>query len=168
MKELPGLSRSIQYESKSIGLDVVSMACADLVACGWSISDAWSVCVRKGYTWDAKELRRVQKELYESAEFKVRVDATKNRLSPSVVSVTDESFREATSRDSLIRALLSSRASMEIGSKEYIDATMKIADLSNAKKEESKTDEQLVHFHLPLKCSMCSIRKIYIEKGYKL
>lgn len=45
--------------------------------------------------------------------------------------------------------------------KDRLDALMKIADLQQMKKEETKTEEDKVHFYLPLTCHHC---ELYINR----
>lgn len=170
-KELIGITSTASTEAKKAKLSVVDMACADLIACGWSLSDAWAVCVRTGYTWTKSALRKAQSDMVESSAFKSRVESTKKVLTDAQIAsyesqkknIKAKDIREATSKDALITALLNARSGMSPDSKEYIDATMKIADLTNAKKEESKSEVELIHYHLPLKCSMCSLKRAHDE-----
>lgn len=163
-KELLGITSKARQMASKAGLSVVDLACADLMSCGWSLSDVWAVCVRTGYTWSKQSLRKAQEEMSESPKFIERLNSMKSRgIIDGGVTVSDTSLSDATSKEALIRSLLTSRSSFSIGSKEYIDATMKIADLTNAKREENKTEEELIHYHLPLKCSMCSLKRAHDE-----
>lgn len=169
-KDLLGITTKARQMASKAGLSVTDLACADLMSCGWSLSDAWAVCVRTGYTWTKSSLRKAQEEMSEAPEFVERLNSMKSRL----VSVSDAAIKseerskdtslvDATSKEALIRSLLVSRNSFSVGSKEYIDATMKIADLTNAKREENKSEVELIHYHLPLKCSMCSLKRAHDE-----
>jgi len=42
---------------------------------------------------------------------------------------------------------------------DYAKMTMQIADLTNAKKEETVKEDTTVHYFLPLKCSSCSLKQ---------
>lgn len=148
-------------------LKVEELACADLVACGWSISDAWSMCMRVGLTWTGKALKDEQVKLMSRTGFNERMNETKGALFDSKRSSHEEvkkrvkvsSIKDSVSKDALIADLIAARQGMSPNSKDYIEATMKIADLTNAKKEESKVEEKLIHYHLPLKCSMCELKR---------
>lgn len=169
-KDLLGITTKARQMASKAGLSVVDLACADLMSCGWSLADVWAVCVRTGYTWPKSSLRKAQEEMVEAPEFVERLNSMKSRLAgvsddTSVRSDVskDTSLMDATSKEALIRSLLVSRNSFSVGSKEYIDATMKIADLTNAKREENKSEVELIHYHLPLKCSMCSLKRAHDE-----
>ena len=170
-KDLVGITSDARSSAKKSGLSVVDMACADLVSCGWTVSDAWAVCVRSGFTWEKSALRRAQIEMSEAPAFQERVKSTRSSIDGSYTVPVDSSkengIMEATSKENLILALLNARSGLPVGSKEYIDATMKIADLTNAKKEENKSEVELIHYHLPLKCSMCSLKRAHDEAKNK-
>ncbi|MGJ7024937.1 hypothetical protein [Petrimonas sulfuriphila] len=72
--------------------------------------------------------------------------------------LTDEDARELVERykdkDYVLNELI--KASKMMNGKERADALMKIADLQQMRKEENKTEEERVHYYIPLPfCKNC-------------
>ena len=159
------LSIGLKRQSKKVGLTVERLAMADLVAVGWEPVDAWIMCVREGLTWDKDALRREAEKLCEKEEFKARVDATRSMLSAAQVekfvtereSIKKRDIKKKTSKDALLQDLLAARENVKPGTLDYAKMTMQIADLTNAKKEETVKEDTTIHFHLPLRCSDCEL-----------
>lgn len=163
------LSISLKRQSKKAGLSVEKLAMADLVAVGWEPVDAWVMCVREGLTWDKDALRREVEKLTEKDEFKSRVDAVKNMLSAAQLekfasereSIKKRDIKKKTSKDALLQDLLAARENVKPGTLDYAKMTMQIADLTNAKKEETVKEDTTVHYFLPVKCSQCSLYNMF-------
>lgn len=159
------LSVGLKRQAKKVGLSVEKLAMADLVAVGWEPVDAWVMCVREGLTWDKDALRREVEKLCEKDEFKARVDATKSMLSAAQVekfvnereSIKKRDIKKKTSKDALLQDLLAARENVRPGTLDYAKMTMQIADLTNAKKEETVKEDTTIHYFLPLKCSACEL-----------
>lgn len=166
------LSISLKRQSKKVGLSVEKLAMADLVAVGWDPVDAWVMCVREGLTWDKDALRREVEKLTEKEEFKSRVDAVKNMLSAAQLekfasereSIKKRDIKKKTSKDALLQDLLAARENVKPGTLDYAKMTMQIADLTNAKKEETVKEDTTIHFHLPLRCSDCELYNKFKSK----
>lgn len=159
------LSVSLKRQAKKVGLSVERLAMADLVAVGWEPVDAWVMCVREGLTWDRDALRREVDRLVEKEEFRSRVDATRSMLSAAQVekfvtereSIKKRDIKRKTSKDALLQDLLAARENVKPGTLDYAKMTMQIADLTNAKKEETVKEDTTIHFHLPLRCCDCQL-----------
>ena len=46
---------------------------------------------------------------------------------------------------------------MTFGSKEWLDTNKMIADITRMKQEEVKTEDNTVHYFIPLTCHKCSL-----------
>lgn len=153
--------------AKKFGLTPDKLAMADLVAAGWEPGDAWAMCVRLGLSWDRRALQAEIEKTVKSPEFQARVSKTKESLTQSQLEkfVTDREtikkrdLKKKTSKDSLLQDLLAARENVKPGTLDYAKMTMQIADLTNAKKEETVKEDTTVHYFLPAKCSMCSLKQ---------
>jgi hypothetical protein len=67
-----------------------------------------------------------------------------------------KSQKDYRNKDILIEEL-SIQADCATSPKEKSDILMKIADLQRMKQDETKDEEELVHFYLPLTCEKCSL-----------
>ena len=159
------LSVGLKRQAKKVGLSPERLAMADLVAVGWSPLDAWVMCVREGLSWDKDALQREAEKLCEKEEFKSRVESTRSMLSSAQVekfvnereSIKKKDIKKKTSKDALLQDLLAARENVRPGTLDYAKMTMQIADLTNAKKEETVKEDTTIHYFLPLKCSQCSL-----------
>lgn len=138
---------------------------ADLVAVGWEPGDAWAMCVRLGLTWDRRALQAEIEKLVKSKEFQERVAKTKELLSSAQLekfvsdrdTIKKKDLKKKTSKDALLQDLLAARENVKPGTLDYAKMTMQIADLTNAKKEETVKEDTTIHFYTPLKCSSCEL-----------
>lgn len=158
-------SVALRRESKKVGLTPDQLAMADLVAVGWDAGDAWAMCVRLGLTWDRRALQAEIDKLVKSEAFQGRVAKTKEQLTASQLekfvsereSIKKRDIKKKTSKDSLLQDLLAARENVRPGTLDYARMTMQIADLTNAKKEETVKEDTTIHFYTPLKCGQCSL-----------
>lgn len=169
------LVKSARKAAKKSGLSVEYLALADLVAVGWDPVDAWIVCVREGLTWDRDALVKEVNKVCGGDAFKERVESVKNVLSSAQLEkfaseregLKKRDIKKKTSKDSLLSDLLAARENVKPGSLDYAKMTMQIADLTNAKKEETVKEDTTVHFFLPQKCSMCSLKQEFDARQSK-
>ena len=169
------LSIGVKRQAKKVGLSVERLAMADLVAVGWEPLDAWVMCVREGLTWDKEALQREVGKLVDKPEFKERVDATRSMLSAAQIekfvnereSIKKRDIKKKTSKDALLQDLLAARENVRPGTLDYAKMTMQIADLTNAKKEETVKEDTTIHYYLPAKCSLCSLKQEFDERQAK-
>lgn len=151
--------------AKKFGLTPDQLAMADLVAVGWEPSDAWAMCVRLGLTWDRRALQAEIEKLVKSKEFQERVAKTKESLTQAQLekfasdrdTIKKRDLKKKTSKDALLQDLLAARENVKPGTLDYAKMTMQIADLTNAKKEETVKEDTTIHFYAPLKCSSCEL-----------
>lgn len=151
--------------AKKYGLTVDKLAMADLVAIGWEPVDAWHMCVRTGLTWDKGALEKEANKLVTSVSFQERIAAVRSSLSAAQLEkfvaeregIRKKDLKKKTSKDSLLQDLLAARENVKPGTLDYAKMTMQIADLTNAKKEETVKEDTTVHYFLPLRCSECEL-----------
>lgn len=161
--------------AKKFDLTPDKLAMADLVAVGWEPSDAWAMCVRMGLTWDRRALQEEIEKTVKSKAFQERVAKTKESLTQAQLekfvsdrdTIKKRDLKKKTSKDALLQDLLAARENVKPGTLDYAKMTMQIADLTNAKKEETVKEDTTVHYFLPLKCSSCAIKQEFDAKRDK-
>lgn len=162
----------IRRLAKKHGLSIDKLAMADLVAVGWSPVDAWHMCLRTGLTWDSGALEKEANSLVSSEAFVERISAVKKSLSDAQLEkfvaeregIKKRDLKKKTSKDSLLQDLLAARENVKPGTLDYAKMTMQIADLTNAKKEETVKEDTTVHYFLPMKCSSCELYNKFISE----
>ncbi len=63
------------------------------------------------------------------------------------------------SKENQLRDLLVAKKKAVIGSSDWLKIVQTIADITQAKKDEIQTEDNTIHYYLPLTCSQCSLYK---------
>ena len=122
---------------------------------------------KKGETWTTAAVNKATREILARVDVKRRIkelrkgdlnemakDAAKGR--EEQVS-TDDDVMKQLSKENMLRDLFLARKKMVVGSKDWLDTNKMIADITRMKQEEVKTEDNTVHFYLPLTCNKCSL-----------
>lgn len=152
------VSPKTSKEAKATKLKPEEMAFADLVAVGWPPEDAWAVAIRQGVTWNKSALKEAIAQLYSQPAVQERITATRNVLSTrqkEAVAKATKSERaqvidRAMSKENMLFNLQTALDSMNVGSKEWLDTSKMIVDVTRMKQDEVQTDENTIHYHLPV------------------
>lgn len=147
-------------------ISVKEKAFADLLIMGWDMMDAYTAVelynplhtVETNY-FEANKLRNENqnfiayyntriKQMNADNEDKVRA-IEENLLSG------DEYSKKYRDKDEIITALAKEADSLR--GKDRVDVLNRIADLQRMKQEENKTEEERVHYFLPLTCCNCPL-----------
>lgn len=175
------VSQKTSKEARASKLKVDELAFADLVAVGWPPEDAWAAAIRQGFTWTKTALKEAIAQLYNSPAVQERIAATQNVLSvrqKEAVAKATKSERaqvidRATSKENMLFNLQTALDNMTVGSKEWLDTSKMIVDVTRMKQDEVQTDENTIHYHLPVayptgckdclysRCEQCKYKKAY-------
>lgn len=68
------------------------------------------------------------------------------------------------SKEVQLKELLIAKGKHPVGSKEWLDIKKLIAEISRVKTENMETEDELVHFYVPLQCHNCSLYNKAKEK----
>ena len=68
------------------------------------------------------------------------------------------------SKEHQLKELLIAKSKLAIGSPDWLKVKQMIADITQAKKEEIQTEDNTIHYYLPLTCYKCSL---YLAKTKK-
>ncbi|WP_333615736.1 hypothetical protein [Bacteroides pyogenes] len=146
---------------------------ADLVACGWDKHDAWCVAFQNaGITWPKDQLLREMNKLGSLEGVQKRIADTKGIKAPKEnESISDEELSQETSKSKILSDLVIARKKMKEGTKEWIELTKQIADLARLKNDDLATEDNTIHYYLPVnypnKCEECLIWQNGKAKGQK-
>lgn len=152
------VSQKITKEAKAAKLSAEELAFADLIATGWPPEDAWAVAIRKGGAWNKTALKEEIQKLFMSPAIQERIEATKNVLSTrqkeSIEKATkterNSVITRAMSKENMLFNLQTALDSMKVGTKEWIDTSKMIVDVTRMKQDEVKQDDETIHYFLPV------------------
>ena len=104
-----------------------------------------------------------------SVERRVRKASGADKTSDAPINsseLTDEGIDMATelSKEHQLRELLIAKNKLGIGSPDWLKVKQMIANITQAKKEEIQTEDNTIHYYLPLTCKQCSL---YMESTKK-
>ena len=180
------VSTKIHKTTKEYGLsDPKLLAYADLRAAGWSPEDAWSAVIRKGETWQKKVLKNEQNKLEANDGIIKRIQDTKSVLKEAEIKRLTEGTKKklnsddkalltrATDKESKLIELQKVLDSLTPGTNEWIKVNQQIIEVSPMKKEEVKTEDDTIHYFLPIAypngAATCihkaECRKYFLENG---
>lgn len=158
-------SQKTRRLAASYSLQPDELAFADLIAAGWDKTDAYFTALRMGDTWTKQAVDRAVRELCARNGVKKRIKDlrypnTEVKPEPEDEDVTSENVMNKVSKEQMLLDLATARSKMKFGSKEWLDTNKMIADITRMKQEEIKTEDNTVHYYLPITCKKCSL---YIE-----
>lgn len=152
------VSQKTSREARAAKLSAEELAFADLIATGWPQEDAWAVAIRKGVTWKKSALKEDIEKLFLSPAVQERIEATKSvlttRQKEAVANATksqrNDVITRAMSKENMLFNLQTALDSMKVGTKEWIDTSKMIVDVTRMKQDEVKQDDETVHYFLPV------------------
>ena len=69
----------------------------------------------------------------------------------------DIDMQSELSKENQLRELLIAKKKLTVGTSEWLKIVQTIADITQAKKDEIQTEDNTIHYYLPLTCSMCEL-----------
>lgn len=170
MLSIKGFTPQVKADLRKYKLTPETLTLCDLILHGWNEMDAFRVCglfdQSLSDSANATELARLRstKPISDYLALK-RWQSGEDRIPQSEggTYISDEEIAQQTSKQEQIRKLVAAQKEYSPGSKEWLDMAKLIADLTQAKKEEIITDEDIVHYYLPLQCraNICPFLEYY-------
>ena len=168
---LPKPSNALLKKCKTNKLKTpMHKAFCDLLLAGWDKEDAYAFSGLWNPTYstlmniqDMNHLLKEDAGVVEYIESKVKEqEALKKKAKKAVEQVEKQELPEidmATelSKEAQLKELLAAKALHPVGSKEWLDIKKMIADISRVKTENLETEEEFVHFYVPIQCHNCSL-----------
>lgn len=158
-------SKKLAMLAKKQKLDVREIAFCDLMATGWSSADAYVIAMGKGLSWtDERVLAEADallgREVIRDRIAVVRSEMQKAAVAPRKKKEDDEAdLLGKANKEYILKELVRVKATLTEGTKEWNDINKQIVDIAQLKKDEITVEDKTVHYFLPLKCNMCSLRK---------
>lgn len=179
------LSKKMQEVAKRYRLSAEELAFADLVAVGWEPADAFIVAFHMGATWLKRALKAEVDKRLATEGVKARMAEVRKVLSDKqmeAVRLTSTKERNAVvdtamSKEQMLYDLQTAVASMQVGSKEWLDTKKLIVEVTRMKQDDVQTENNTIHHFLPVRyptgcqdclysrCDECRYKREYNKTG---
>lgn len=159
--------KSTEKLAKEYNLTPDELAIVDLVSCGWTRKEAFKLVYRVGESWSPQALRDALNELFNKEGAKMRRKENSKEVPVPVTEerTTDANILESVSKENTLRDLIKAREKMVSGSKDWIEITKMIADITRMKQDEVKTEDNTITFYLPVTCHRCPMYMENVKAG---
>lgn len=141
---------------------------ADLRAAGNAMRDSWAIAFQgKGFNWPKETLEREMNKLesLESVQTRIAEVQGKKAKNENADELTQEELIKATSKEEILRNLVIAQRKQKFGSPEWQKTTAMIADYSKIKQDEIDTENNVVHYYIPLSMPRCCEDCIIFKNG---
>lgn len=141
---------------------------ASLRGSGMSIRDCWSIAFQgEGLNWDKSFLEGEMNKLeaQESVQKRIAEVQGKKAKKENSDELTQEELIKATSKEEILRNLVIAQRKQKFGSPEWQKTTAMIADYSKIKQDEIDTENNVVHYYIPLSMPRCCEDCIIFKNG---
>lgn len=141
---------------------------ADLRAAGNAMRDSWAIAFQgKGFNWPKETLEREMNKLesLESVQTRIAEVQGKKAKNENADELTQEELIKATSKEEILRNLVIAQRKQKFGSPEWQKTTAMIADYSKIKQDEIDTENNVVHYYIPLSMPRCCDDCIIFKNG---
>lgn len=131
---------------------------ASLRGSGMSMRDSWAIAFQGyGFNWPKGELEREMNilESQESVQNRIAEVQGKKVKNENSDELTQEELIKATSKEEILRNLVIAQRKQKFGSPEWQKTTAMIADYSKIKQDEIDTENNVVHYYIPLSMPRC-------------
>lgn len=160
-------SRGLKGEAKRYKISVKEKAFADLIVMGWKDVDAYIISGLYNPIYNkTANLGQMNSLLLTNKNFRLYLEMMEKRAKRN--SRKQEKTEEeeiagnmdmATelSKENQLRELLIAKKQMKVGTPEWLKIVQTIADITQAKKDEIQTEDNTIHYYLPLTCNICEL-----------
>lgn len=141
---------------------------ADLRAAGNAMRDSWAIAFQgKGFNWPKETLEREMNKLesLESVQTRIAEVQGKKAKNENADELTQEELIKATSKEEILRNLVIAQRKQKFGSPEWQKTTAMIADYSKIKQDEIDTENNVIHYFIPLSMPRCCEDCIIFKNG---
>ena len=141
---------------------------ASLRGSGMSVRDSWAVAFQgEGFNWPKDTLEREMNKLesLESVQTRIAEVQGKKAKNENSDELTQEELIKATSKEEILRNLVIAQRKQKFGSPEWQKTTAMIADYSKIKQDEIDTENNVVHYYIPLSMPRCCEDCIIFKNG---
>lgn len=142
----------------------------DLVVAGWEKEDAYAFSGLWNNTYSTimniQDMNRLfvdDKGIIEYIDTRTKELENKKKKAAQAaieaerVETPEIDMNAELSKEAQLKELLVAKQKHPVGSKEWLDIKKMIADISRVKAENLETEEEFVHFYVPIQCHNCSL-----------
>ena len=171
IEETKGYTLSVDTykKAKALGMkDPRYYIYASLRGSGMSIRDSWAIAFQGyGFNWPKDTLEREMNilESQESVQKRIAEVQGKKAKNENADELTQEELIKATSKEEILRNLVIAQRKQKFGSPEWQKTTAMIADYSKIKQDEIDTENNVVHYYIPLSMPRCCEDCIIFKNG---
>lgn len=124
---------------------------ADLRAAGWPQYDAWMVAFNgQGANWPKAELQREMANIEALDSVQRRIADIQGKAKDSSDDISPEELAKETSKEKILRKLVIAEKKAKYGSPDWLKIISLEADYNKIKQDEIDTENNTVHFFLPV------------------
>lgn len=141
---------------------------ASLRGSGMSMRDSWAIAFQgEGFNWPKDTLEREMNKLesLESVQTRIAEVQGKKAKNENSDELTQEELIKATSKEEILRNLVIAQRKQKFGSPEWQKTTAMIADYSKIKQDEIDTENNVIHYYIPLSMPRCCEDCIIFKNG---
>ena len=159
--------------AKKLMMSVNELAMSELMAIGWSQTDAYIVAFNKGLSKTEEELRKITDDIVAKQQFRKHMEEVNLKIKEENIAaskrMTDDgdTFIEQSSKEYTLRQLVAAREAYQPGSSDWLKINQQIIDVTQMKKDEIKEEDNTIHYFLPLRCYQCALFQRENEKKSK-
>lgn len=141
---------------------------ASLRGSGMPMRDCWAIAFQgEGFNWEKSFLENEMNllEAQESVQKRIAEVQGKKVKDENSDELTQEELIKATSKEEILRNLVIAQRKQKFGSPEWQKTTAMIADYSKIKQDEIDTENNVVHYYIPLSMPRCCDDCIIFKNG---
>lgn len=171
IEETKGYTLSVDTykKAKALGMkDPRYYIYASLRGSGMPMRDCWAISFQgEGFNWTKDVLEREMNKLesLESVQKRIAEVQGKKAKNENSDELTQEELIKATSKEEILRNLVIAQRKQKFGSPEWQKTTAMIADYSKIKQDEIDTENNVVHYYIPLSMPRCCDDCIIFKNG---
>jgi hypothetical protein len=126
---------------------------ASLRGSGMSMRDSWAIAFQgHGLIWSKEVLEREMNKLEALSSVQARIAEVQGvKEQHNSEDMTAEELAEATSKETILKNLVIAQRRQKLGSTEWQKTTAMIADYNKIKQDELDTQDNTIHFFLPVR-----------------
>lgn len=141
---------------------------ADLRAAGNAMRDSWAIAFQGyGFNWPKETLEREMNKLesLESVQKRIAEVQGKKAKNEDAEELSPEELAKATSKEQILKDLVLAQRKAKYGSPEWLKIVASIADYNKIKQDEIDTENNVVHYYIPLSMPRCCEDCIIFKNG---
>ncbi len=141
---------------------------ASLRGSGMPMRDCWAIAFQgEGFNWEKSFLEGEMNKLeaQESVQKRIAEVQGKKAKNENAEELSPEELAKATSKEQILKDLVLAQRKAKYGSPEWLKIVASIADYNKIKQDEIDTENNVVHYYIPLSMPRCCEDCIIFKNG---